>query len=118
MVLGKNELVEPGELADRLRQRAQLVSVKIELLELGELADRLRQRAQLVAGKIERMEPGELADRLGQRAQFEVGQFQRLRTVFPGLLDAVEGFSGRVARLFKRPLWHTFVQDFAAFSSK
>ena len=82
------------------------------------MTDHLGQRGQLVADKIELPELAELGNRLRQRAPFEVGQFQRQRSVFPSLLDEMEGFSGRVARLFKRPLWHTFVQDFAAFSRK
>ena len=78
MVVGKIELLELGELADRLGQRAQLVVGKIELPELGELADRLGQRAQLVVGKIELLELGELADRLGQRAQLVAGKIELL----------------------------------------
>jgi hypothetical protein len=48
VVLVKIKLPEPGELADRLGQRTQLVAGKIELLELGEPADRLGKCAQLM----------------------------------------------------------------------
>src|ERR1700732_3405268 len=93
------ELLELGELADRLGQRAQLVGGKIELLELGEPADRLGQRAQLVVGKTELLELGALADRLGQRPQSIVGKIELPRTIFPRLLDAAQGFfRRRVAR--------------------